>query len=160
MNYEVLLKYYGDSLAAIEKLMADVPDERLAEQPAGLRNHPAWTLMHLCVGNDFCLQSVARAPVCPPDWGALAAPGSQPKPERSAYPSKDTLLQTLQKQHVLVAEGVRAAPPGHFDLPAPERVRSFAATLGHIVAYMLAAHENNHLGQLQAWKRVAGLGKA
>lgn len=157
MTNEVLLKYYADSLAAIEKLLADVPDERLAEQPAGLRNHPAWTLTHLCVGNDFCLQSVAREPICPKEWFPLAGPGTMPTPDRAAYPSKDVLLATLRRQHELVTEGVRAAPPGHFDQPAPERVRSFAATLGHIVAYMLASHENYHLGQLLAWKRVAGL---
>ena len=157
MTPDILLKIYSDSLGHIEKLIADVPDSRLAEMPAGLKNHAAWTLTHLCVGNDFALQCVGQPGMCPPDWIKLAAPGSQPVPDRSAYPALTVVLETLRKQHAAVTQGVRSAPAGHFDTPSPENVRAFAATLGHLVSYFLASHEQNHLGQLQAWKRAAGL---
>jgi uncharacterized damage-inducible protein DinB len=157
MTHDVLLDLYAGSLRFTEGAMADVPDARLAEQPGGLRNHPAWTLTHMCVANDFCLEAVGRKALCPPGWAKVAAPGTQPVADRAVYPPLTELLDTLRRQHAAVTEGVRAAPPGHFEQPAPEQVRKFAATLGHIVAYMLAAHEQYHLAQVLAWKRAAGL---
>lgn len=157
MTQDVLLKYFADSLDAVQQLMAHVPDDRAAEQPAGIVNHPAWTLTHLCIANDFCLQCVGREAICPPGWRTIAGTGTKPVADRSVYPSKDVLLTTLVRQHQGVNEAMRGLPASHFEQPSPERVRSFAPTLGHIVAYMLTCHEHNHLGQLQAWKRAANL---
>jgi hypothetical protein len=159
MNNEILLKYFADTLASIEQLLADVPAERLAEQPAGLPNHPAWTLAHLCVGHGFALSMLGQPPLCPEAWQANTGPGSKPAADRAQYPDKAEALAVLRQQHAALTAAVRAAKPEAFDAPTPERVRPFAPTVGHVVAYMLACHENNHLGQLQAWKRAAGLVK-
>lgn len=157
MNHDILLKLFADSLSAIEATLEGIPDSRLAEQPAGLRNHPAWTLTHLCVAHDLTLRCLASAPICPADWRRLAGPGSLPSPDRSTYPPLADLLETLRRQHTLITQGLRDVSPTHLEQPAPEHLRAFAPTLGHIVLYMLASHENYHLGQLQSWKRAAKL---
>ncbi len=42
-----ILRNYGLTLDYLRRLIADVPDERLTEQPAGAVNHPAWVIGHL-----------------------------------------------------------------------------------------------------------------
>ena len=34
------------------------------------------------------------------------------------------------------------------------------STLGHVAAFMLIGHPSFHLGQISAWRRVAGMGSA
>jgi hypothetical protein len=38
-------------------------------------------------------------------------------------------------------------------------IRGFLPTLGDCFVFVMAAHENMHLGQLSAWRRVQGLGR-
>jgi hypothetical protein len=160
MTTDIFLGIFAGSLDGLKKLMADVPDARLAEQPAGIRNHPAWTLTHLCAANDMALSLMGEPTHGPKEWGEIAKPGSMPQADRAIYPPLATLMQTLEVQHKAFDAAVRAAPPEKFAEPTPEWLRNFAPTIGHVVAYMLTVHEHNHLGQLQAWKRAAGLAKA
>ena len=41
----------------------------------------------------------------------------------------------------------------------PAAVRGFLPTLGDSFVFVMAAHENMHLGQLSAWRRVQGMGR-
>jgi hypothetical protein len=158
MNNEILLDLYANALRDIEDFAAGLPDDRLAEQPGGLRNHAAWTLTHLCVANDFAVQVLFDLPpLCPSEWGPIARPGSTPVADRAAYPPLAVLLDTLRRQHTIFADAVRKAPADLFDRPAPEYLLKFSPTLGHLASYMLAVHENYHLAQLAQWKRAAGL---
>jgi hypothetical protein len=159
MNNEILLDLYAAALRDIEDFAKGLPDDRLAEQPGGLRNHPAWTLTHLCVANDFAVHVLFDLPpVCPPEWGPKARPGSTPAPNRAEYPPLTVLLDTLRRQHPIFTDAVRKAPADLFGRPTPEYLRKFSPTLGHLATYMLAVHENYHLAQLAQWKRAAGLG--
>lgn len=48
------------------------------------------------------------------------------------------------------------------EIPEPqpiEEVRGFLPTLGDSFVFVVAAHENMHLGQLSAWRRVQGMGR-
>ena len=50
--------------------------------------------------------------------------------------------------------------PTHFPEPTPiEAVRGFLPTLGDCFVFVMAAHENIHLGQLSAWRRMQGMGR-
>jgi hypothetical protein len=40
-----------------------------------------------------------------------------------------------------------------------EAVRGFLPTLGDCFVFVMAAHENLHLGQVSAWRRVQGMGR-
>ncbi len=158
MTHGILLEMFADSGRFIDKALEGVPDDRLADQPGGFRNHPAWTIAHVCVANDLLLHLLGRDTLCPPAWSELARPGTTPKADRSAYPRREELVDMLKRQHDAIDRAVRVAEPADFEQTPPDAFRSFAPTVGHIVAYLLTAHENYHLAQLQAWKRVAGLG--
>jgi hypothetical protein len=87
-----LLHTWNLNLGYAKRLVADIPDDTMAIQPAPHMNHAAWVLGH----------------------------------------------------------------------PAPtpiEEVRGFLPTLGDSFVFVMAAHENMHLGQLSAWRRVQGMGR-
>jgi hypothetical protein len=160
MTHPYLLDLFANSLRDIERFSDGLPDDRLAEQPGGFRNHPAWTLTHLCVASDFAMQVLFdRATTCPADWGPKASPGSRPVVDRAAYPPLATLLETLRRLHADFDAAMRAAPADLFERDAPDFVKKFSPKLGHLGTYMLATHENYHLAQLLQWKRAAGLAK-
>lgn len=159
MTPTLLLNQYDANLKDLVDVMKGIPDERAAEQPGGIKNHPAWTLTHVCVANDFAAKMLDRVGLTPKRWAEIAAPGTQPSPDRAVYPSLGELLTTLTRLHDAVSAGVREKPASFYDQPAPENIRHLAPTMGHILTYLLACHEQVHLGQLQAWKRAASLAK-
>jgi len=144
-------------LKQITGFVPTIPDDRAAEMPAGIRNHPAWTLTHLCVASDFSLQATGEASKIPQEWFALTGPGSVPVLDRGVYPSLHEALATLTSLHEKVSAALAAKPMSFYDEPSPELLRAFLPTNGQLVTFMLCSHEPNHLGQLLAWRRAAGL---
>ena len=159
MTNNVLLDQFSNSLQWMREAVADIPDGRFAEQFPATPNHPAWTLTHLSISNDFAAGLLGKASVCPAEWGKLAAPGSMPVADRSTYAGKDELLAKLSESHESLASAVRDARPEDLAAESPDEIKPFAATIGHVVTYMLVAHDNYHLAQLMDWRRGAGLAK-
>jgi uncharacterized damage-inducible protein DinB len=156
----IALGMFSDSLKQLGQAVADIPDARMAEQPQGNVNHPAWTLSHLNLTAGFLLQLLDES--CPdfdpadlPKFG----PGSTPVADSAAHASKETLLKQLTQRHGLLDAAIRAKHATYFDRPSPENLRQFAPTIGVITMYLITAHENYHLGQLMQWRRGAGLVK-
>jgi hypothetical protein len=98
--------------------------------------------------------------VCPPEWTALFDWNSSPSSNASKYPSKSVLLKALEDAHAGVAAALAAVPESRWTESTPiEEVRGFLPTLGDCFVFVMAAHENMHLGQLSAWRRVQGMGR-
>lgn len=157
---DLSLGLFADSLKWLIESVQDIPDARMAEQPQGNVNHPAWTLSHLNLTAGFLLQLLDET--CPefnPADGAKFGPGSKPVPDLSLHASKETLLRQLTQRHTLLDAAIRAKHATYFDRPSPENLRQFAPTLGRITIYLITAHENYHLGQLMQWHRAAGMVK-
>src|SRR6185369_18084429 len=98
--FELIVPTYTFALGYAQKLVVDIPDERMCEQPLPGRvmNHGAWSLGHLAwsLGNGLVLLGQS-APTS--DWQALFGTGTAPQAERSKYPAKDVLLKTLEQVH-------------------------------------------------------------
>ena len=157
MNTDLVLQHFAQCRGFVEEAMKDVPDERMAEQFPGLPNHPAWTMTHLAVAHDFANQVLGGQTVCPKAWNELANPGTTPVADRSTYAAKNELMTKYGEAAAGLEATVRAAEPDTWGRESPEFIRSFAPTLGHLATYMLAAHDQYHLGQLMCWRRAAGL---
>lgn len=156
MNRPTILDLFQQSLDLTKQLLADVPDERWAEQPHGLPNHPAWTVAHLCTGLGLLIHLLGGESLTPADWPDRYGPGTQPTADLAAYPPREELLSVLERSHARVAELLPGVPEERFADPPPEPLRAFAPTLGHIVTYLLLCHGPTHNGQLTAWGRVSG----
>ena len=86
------------SLARERTLSAalDIQEEFMALQPAGARNHPAWTLGHLLYVESEGARTIGLSPPqLPAAWNEKFAPGSTPTQDRKEYPSKAELLDRL-----------------------------------------------------------------
>jgi hypothetical protein len=85
---------------------------------------------------------------------------SSPSSDASKYPSKSVLLKALEDAHAGVAAALAGVPESRWTESTPiEEVRGFLPTLGDCFVFVMAAHENMHLGQLSAWRRVQGMGR-
>ena len=154
MDNQILLDIHSDAVRELEKALADIPATDVAVQPRGVVNHAAWTLTHLCVANDFLLQLLGESMLCPAGWAEVAKPGTIPQPDASMYPSLAESLTTIHQQRKQIVEAVTRADPETFNQPAPDALRDFAPTLGHIITYLLAVHTHYHLAQIYVWKRA------
>lgn len=154
---EALLLLFEMNLDYARRLVADVPDDRLAYQPAPGMNHPAWVLGHLAKSCDLLVTLGGEPPLSPPDWDPLYGNASRPLPDRGAYGSKADLLAALQRGHERAAEVLRGLDPAALQQESPDPIRSRYPLRVHFVIHLLTGHEQMHLGQLSAWRRVQGL---
>ena len=93
----------------------------------------------------------------PEEWKEACKTGGTPSGDAGLFPSKDQLLAELSNQHARIAEAVKQASPESLAAESAEDFRKMFPTAGDIVMYLMSAHEGTHIGQLQTWKRAAGL---
>ena len=155
-----LLHTWNLNLGYAKRLVADVLEETMALQPSPGINHAAWVLGHLACTADMLANMIGVSPVCPSDWAALFDWNSSPSSDASLYPSKATLLQALEDAHTGIAAALPDFPEARWTETTPlEAVRGFLPTTGDCLVFVMAAHENMHLGQLSAWRRVQGMSR-
>jgi hypothetical protein len=160
MNASPLLHTWAMNLGYAKRLVADIPDDQMAVQPAPEMNHAAWVLGHLACTADMLGSMIGLQPVCPADWSTLFDWNSSPSSQAGRYPSKADLLKALEEAHAAVASALPSIPESRWADTTPlEAVRSFLPTLGDCFVFVMAAHENMHLGQLSAWRRVQSMGR-
>lgn len=146
------------NLGYANALIADVPEERMCEQPAGYPNHPAWQIGHIALTSDFVGAMLGLEPALPAQWKDLFMTGSVPTAAASLYPTKSELLQALADQHARFSKALRTADASTLAQPLPdENLRRIFPTIGAIATSALTSHEAIHLGQLSVWRRLAGL---
>jgi DinB superfamily len=160
MSPDPIVRAWNLNLAYAKRLVADIPDDRMAFQPAAGMNHPAWVLGHLACTADVLGAMLGSQPVCPPEWHPLFDWNSSPSADATLYPSKQTLLAALEAGHERLASALPGLPSTRWTEPTPtEAIRAILPTLGDCCVFIMAAHENIHLGQLSAWRRVQGMAR-
>jgi len=158
---EHILNVGERNLGYAQALVADVEEDALCRQPAGLVNHPAWQLGHIALVSQFAARLLGVAPTLPEAWMPLFTIGSQPTDDRAAYPTKAELLAAVQSRQALFADAMRRADPSAFGVPTPEeKLRAFFPTVGDLATSAMTSHIALHLGQLSAWRKAMGLPSA
>ena len=158
MLFDLIVPAYSLGLGYAQKLVADLPDERWADQPVvGVTmNHAAWTIGHLTFVHDSVAGMIGGAPALGEDWKALFATATKPLPDRSAYPAGAELMGAFEAAHARLGDAAARLTPEAAAAPAPERLRARFPTVGNMVAGLMTTHFGNHLGQLSAWRRAMG----
>ena len=143
------------------KLVADLTEEQMVAQPAlnpGTPvNHPAWVFSHLNVYLPVIRSIIKGEEFADPKehpFGML----SKPESSRQVYAAKQQLVEEFVDGHVQVVELLGQADDSVFDqhvlLPRWKEIMPSAAIA---LPYLMFNHENGHLGQLSAWRRIQGL---
>ena len=148
---------YGFNLLYAHRLIEDIPDDRLAEQPYPGMNHPAWVLTHLVATCDYVGSLLDVPPACPEQWREQLK-DKGPLPDRARYPEKPQLLEKLEQGHERVIQAFLAATPAQLAAQTPnEQRRRRFPTIGMQLIYGMGPHEALHLGQVSAWRRALSM---
>ncbi|MBI3840307.1 MAG: DinB family protein [Planctomycetia bacterium] len=140
------------------KLVADIPDDKMAAQPAPGMNHAAWILGHLTFVADSMIRIFDQPFLMPKEWVELFNVASKPTSDRARYPSKAALLEAYEKAYARLTETVKAAPSEAFEREFPNpKLRPTLPTVGVAMVHILTSHHALHLGQLSAWRRAMGM---
>lgn len=139
-------------------MLADIPDERMTQQPAAGVNHPAWVLGHLAWAADGALEKLGTPRALPPEWTTLFGAGSKPSASRAGYPPKDELLRAVEQRYEQFRQAVAAATPEQLARPTTSpRAKEALPTAREMFNFLLTGHMGIHLGQLSSWRRMTGL---
>lgn len=157
---EGLVYCWKKNLDYAPKLVSDLTEEQMAWQPnqSGLpANHAAWVLSHLNVYIpiiESLIQGQAFDDPKPHKFGMT----SKPERDRSLYASKQELVDTFVAGHHNVLRLLEGASDAILEQEvALARWKELMPKVGIALPYLMLNHENNHLGQLSAWRRVQGL---
>jgi len=147
-------------LSLLDPILVDLDDSHCALEPQPGAKTAGWLIGHLCVSGDYGRRLCGQASLCPENWGARFAPGSQPSRHPADYPSLATLITALRRVYPDLWVRAETASPETLAAPfpyAPARPRY--PTVGIYVAYLLTAHLGYHVGQLAGWRAAAGLAR-
>lgn len=143
------------------KLVADLTEDQMILQPAAdpsaPSNHPAWVLSHLNVYIPILISIIKGEPFDDPKphrFGMLSKPTSDP----SAYQSKEELVAEFTNGHLAITELLGNEDNHVFEkLVTLPRWQEVMPTAAIALPYLMFNHENVHLGQVSAWRRIQGL---
>jgi hypothetical protein len=143
------------------KLVADLSEEQMVAQPASNpdapANHPAWVFSHLNVYLPVICAIIKNETFEDPKthpFGML----SKPEPSAETYASKQELLDAFVTGHDQVAQLLGDADDSVFSQSVQlPRWREMMPTAAIALPYLMFNHENTHLGQVSAWRRIQGM---
>jgi hypothetical protein len=83
-------------------------------------------------------------------------------PQATIYPSLESVRAVFVEGYRAASAALRAAADDTFQRPNPNagRLAELFPSLGSMHAFYCGGHMMMHLGQLSAWRRMAGLGAA
>ena len=156
-----LLFAWGKNKDYAERLVADLSEDQMILQPApdggASVNHAAWILSHLNLYLPIIESIIAGRDFEDPK-GKPFGMQSKPESDRSIYASKSELIDTFSTGHEAVATALKSASDDLFDQPIElPRWKEPFKNAGGALPYLMVLHENLHLGQLSAWRRVQGM---
>lgn len=145
-------------LQYLQKMTADIAEERFAEQPLPGINHPAWILGHIALSGDSAAAMFGGDKLIPESWYKLFGQGSTLTANRGDYPSKLELLEAVESAFQRAYTASASATAESLARPNTSRLlRGSLPTVHDAFAFVLTTHFSLHLGQLSAWRRMIGL---
>lgn len=143
------------------RLVADLSDSQMVAQPQlseGLPvNHPAWIFSHLNIYLPVMEAIIKNESFDDPrdhEFGMLSTPVA----DASIYPSRDQLLDQFVSGHQSVLQLLHGGDDALLENPVQlPRWKELMPTAAIALPYLMLNHENLHLGQISAWRRVQGM---
>jgi hypothetical protein len=157
---EGLIYGYKKNMDYAAKLVADLDEEQMVMQPPGsvaVANHPAWVLSHLNIYLPVMTALIEGRTFADPKSHEF---GMQSKPvlDRSRYASKEQLIGEYLAGHEEVIAKLRHEGIAALERETTlERWKPIMPQVGLALPYLMLVHENTHLGQVSAWRRILGL---
>lgn len=155
---DAAIQSFTYSIDFIREQVADLDADQMVLQPDDILNHPAWVLGHLSASCQALGREIGLEPWLPENWGVRFGMGSIPSSSASDYESKGELLEVLRRARLRITRAVQGLSSEQLDQALPiEKYGPTLPTVRHAIVQMLVAHSAYHVGQLQQWRREAGL---
>ncbi len=154
---EELIHTFDYTLKFVEQSVADLTEQEMVQQPAGVPNHGTWTLGHIINGCQGIVDGLGVEGWLPEEWESLFGYSSTPTSVVSRYPKKTEMLAILADSANRLRQALLATNESTLEQPLPdERDREILPTIGHVLLQVVAAHTAFHAGQLAVWRRAIG----
>lgn len=152
-----VLHSFSYSVEFVHELLADVPDERMTHQPAGIPNHASWTVGHLTYSCQAIGGEMGMPHWLPEEYRARFGTGSVPLADRNRYATKSETLNELRSSANRLTQAISELTVEQLEQPLPdEHFRLILPTIRHALTQILVGHTANHVGQLSVWRRASG----
>ncbi|MGD0463114.1 MAG: DinB family protein [Tepidisphaeraceae bacterium] len=145
------------NLEMVKATLSDFSDADFYTRPCPGANHPAWQIGHLISSETGMVSAMdpKAAAKLPEGFDKKFTKETAKKDDPAFFGSKAQLMDQFAKTRAATIAWVKTLKPADLDKPAPEPLRSFAPTLGHVLE-MLPMHVAMHMGQFQVTRRRLG----
>lgn len=152
------LRYgFGKNLDYGTRLLKDLTDAQMVEQPAPGMNHPAWTFSHINLYHPIMLHLLEGKTFPDPKTHQFGME-SKPQGSLSEYGSRDGIVKAFVQGHENVLSALEKSDPSVLEKEVTlERWKATMPKVGVCLSYLMLVHENVHLGQISAWRRAMKL---
>ena len=145
----------------VHMLCDDVDEANFADRFGTTINHPAFVLGHTAYYAGVCVEFLGGTVSYDEGEAELYQHGAECTDDASKYPDKAGCIARFESRFQEAAAYINSCDPSVLgssakDTPFAERFDS----LGEVASFMLVGHPCFHLGQISAWRRVAGMGSA
>ena len=148
-------KVYGANL--ISDLDESQMTLQIAPDGKAAANHPAWVYSHLSVYFPVIEAIIKNEPFEDPK-GHQFGMDSKPISDASVYATKEQLAADFSSSHDKIAQLLQQGGDEVLDNKIKlARWEPVMPTASLALAYLMLNHENIHLGQISAWRRIQGL---
>lgn len=144
-----------------DMLVKDIDENKWADRCGTTINHPAFVLGHLAYYAGVCMQWLGGEIELTEEDADLYKHGIECCDEPSKYPSKADSIAAYNERINTVVDYIETLDESAFTISSENTpFADLFPTMGGIAAFMLIGHIPFHLGQISAWRRVAGMGSA
>ncbi|MHC4065464.1 MAG: DinB family protein [Planctomycetota bacterium] len=146
------------SRANTNRLLEDIPQDKLLHQTQDGGSHALWVMGHLAVTDDTIAGSYdSGGKKLPENYPELFGMGSKRTTDAAAYPPAGEVRERFVAARQRLLQAVETADAAVLDEALPQESRGFAPDkLG--LLFSIAWHEGLHAGQLTMVRRSLGLG--
>ena len=142
----------------LRKMVSDISDDKVCEQPVNLPNHPLWQIGHLANVRAHLSKMGPNPVVFPAAWEPLFTRGSTPLGDRAVYPAMSMVMATFDTAHAAAVEALKSLTPEK--LAGPHSLEGFKEShpaLGDLLMVLTLLHDGMHAGQISDWRRAMKL---
>jgi hypothetical protein len=142
------------------KLVADLAEHQWSQPPAtdlpAPANHPAWVFSHLNAYLPVIAAVIQGEPFSDPKDHPFGMQ-SHPQDDRTLYLAGGELQETFATGHEQIIQLLEGSDASVLEQPITlPRWKEIMPRAGIALPYLMLNHENIHLGQVSAWRRVKG----
>ena len=142
-------------------LVNDIDEAKFADRLGTSINHPAFVLGHCAYYAGVCMQLLGGEIELGEDEKALYEVGVEWSDDASLYPAKADAIAAFNDRINTVADFIESCDDSVMSRSTEGAwFADHFPTMGGGAAFMLVGHIPFHLGQISAWRRVAGMGQA